>query len=161
MAENVKPIPEEYHSVTPHLIIRDCLGAIDFYKRAFGAEERGTMLGPNGKVMHAEIKIGNSVLMLAEEWLEWGAKSPETLGGTPVTLHVYVDDVDAVFDKAVEEGATVKMPVADQFWGDRYGQVADPYGHLWSLATHVKDPTPEEMEAAGKAAMAEMAANQQ
>ena len=153
MPEQVKRVPEGFHTVTPHLVIRDAAKAIDFYTRAFGAEELVRMPGPEGKLMHAEIKIGDSILMISDEFLEWGAKGPEAIGGSPVTINLYVEDSDAVFNRAVEAGATVRMPLADQFWGDRYGQLVDPFGHVWSVATHIKDLTPEEMSAAAAAAM--------
>ncbi len=149
-----KPIPDGYHTLTPHLICRDAARAIDFYKLAFGAEEVMRMPGPGGAVMHAELKIGDSHVMLAEENPQWDCKSPLALGGTPVSLHLYVQDVDKSFDRAVKAGAKVKMPVSDMFWGDRYGQVVDPSGHTWSLATHVKDMTPAEMATAMQAAFA-------
>jgi PhnB protein len=145
---NVRPIPEDMHSLTPHLVCANALQAIDYYKRAFGAVEGGVMLTPDGKLMHAMIRIGDSALMLMEENKDWGALGPNTLGGSPVTIHHYVKDVDAVFAKAVAEGGTAKMPPADMFWGDRYGVLTDPFGHSWSIATHVKDATPEEMKAA-------------
>src|SRR5881409_3224327 len=149
---NVKPIPEGYHTITPHIIAKDAAGAIEFYKRAFGAEELARMPGPDGKsVMHAELRIGDSLFMLADEFPSFNCYGPKTIGGTPVSLHLYVQDVDAAFQKAVAAGATVKMPVADMFWGDRYGKVTDPYGHEWSLGTHKKDVTPEEMQKAAQA----------
>ena len=153
MAEQVNPVPCGFHTVTPHLVIRDAAKAIDFYTQAFGAEELCRMPGPEGKLMHAEIKIGDSILMISDEFPDWGAKGPESLGGTPVTINLYVEDCDTVFNRAVEAGATVRMPLADQFWGDRYGQVVDPFGHVWSVATHIKELTPEEMSAAAAAAM--------
>jgi PhnB protein len=149
----VKPIPEGMHSVTPHLVCAGAADAIEFYKKAFGAIEGGRMPGPDGKLMHAQIKIGDSHVMLVDEFPDWGSVGPKALGGTPVTLHLYVPDADAVFQKAIDAGATVKMPIADMFWGDRYGVVTDPFGHSWSIATHIKDMTPEEMAAAGKQAM--------
>ncbi|MES2019552.1 MAG: VOC family protein [Pseudomonadota bacterium] len=144
----VRPIPEDMHTLTPHLVCADALKAIEYYKRAFGAVEGGIMLTPDGKLMHAQIRIGDSALMLMEENKDWGAIGPKTLGGSPVTIHLYVKDVDAVFAKAVAEGGTSKMAPADMFWGDRYGVLTDPFGHSWSVATHVKDATPEEMKAA-------------
>jgi PhnB protein len=153
MSEKVSPIPQGFTTLTPHLVVRDAAKAIEFYKSAFGAEEIARMPGPDGKLMHAELKIGDSIVMLADEFPEWGSNGPLTLGGTPVTLHLYVEDADAAFNRAVEAGATVKMALNDAFWGDRYGQLADPFGHTWSIATHVKDLTPEEMNAAAAAAM--------
>jgi len=153
----VKPIPEGFHSVTPHLAVEGAAAAIDFYKKAFGAVELGRMPAGDGKrLMHAMIRIGDSVIMLADAFPEFGGKGPKALGGTPVTVHLYVPDSDKVFAQAVAAGATVVMPIADMFWGDRYGQLADPFGHRWSIATKKKDMTPEEMAAAGKAAMAAM-----
>jgi PhnB protein len=144
----VKPIPEGMHSLMPHIICAGAADAIAFYVKAFGAIEMMRLPGPEGKVMHAMLKIGDSVLMLADEFPEHGMLGPIALKGTPITLHVYVEDVDASFERAVAAGATVRMPVADMFWGDRYGQVQDPFGHRWSLATHTRDVNPEEMRAA-------------
>ncbi len=148
----VKPIPDGFHTLTPHLVVRGASNAIDFYRRAFGAEELFRLPGPGGSIMHAEIRIGDSIVMLCEEFPERGAQSPTALGGSPVTLSLYVRNVDASFAQAVAAGAQVRMPVADQFWGDRYGQVVDPFGHVWSLATHVKD-VPADQIAAACAAM--------
>ena len=153
MSTPVKAIPDGMHSITPHLTCAGASEAIEFYKKAFGAVEMGRMPGPGGKLMHAQIRIGDSPVMLVDEFPEWGGKGPKTLGGTPVAIHLYVPDADAVFKNAVAAGATVKMEMADMFWGDRYGVVIDPFGHMWSLATHIKDMTPEEMAQAGKAAM--------
>ncbi len=154
----VKPIPEGFHSVTPHLTVEGAAAAIDFYKKAFGAVEMGRMPASDGKrVMHAMIRIGDSMIMLNDAFPEMGSKGPKALGGSPVTVHLYVQDSDKVFAKAVAAGATIAMPIADMFWGDRYGVVADPFGHRWSIATKKKDVSPEEMAAAGKAAMAAMA----
>ena len=139
------PIPKGFHTVTPHLVVAGASAAIDFYKKAFGAEEVLRMPGSGGKLMHAEIRIGNSQVMLADEMPEFGNKSPKSLGGTPVTVHLYVDNVDAVYDRAVKAGAKATMPLMDAFWGDRYGQIEDPFGHKWGLATHVEDLTPEQM----------------
>jgi len=140
------PIPPGYHTITPYLVIRDPAGAIEFYKRAFGAEEIVRMPGPDGQsVMHAELKLGNSMLMLSGEWPESGAVSPQHLGNTPVALHLYVENADAAFQRAVAAGCTAEMPPADMFWGDRFAKVRDPYGHKWSLALHTWDMTPEEM----------------
>ena len=152
----VKRVPEGYHTLTPHLIMKDAAKAIEFYKKAFGATERGRFLGPGGKIMHAELQIGDSRLMLNDEFPEMGASGPTGDGRVPVTIHLYVEDVDKVFKQAVAAGAKATMPVADMFWGDRYGKLTDPSGHNWSIASHIKDMTPAEMEAAGKAAMAEM-----
>jgi PhnB protein len=149
----VKPIPDGMHSITPHLVCAGAADAIEFYKKAFGAVEGGRMPGPDGKLMHAQIMIGDSHIMLADEFPDWGSVGPKALGGTPVTIHLYVPNADEVFQRALDSGATVKMPIGDMFWGDRYGIVTDPFGHSWSIATHMKDMTPEEMAAAGKAAM--------
>jgi uncharacterized glyoxalase superfamily protein PhnB len=142
----VKPVPEGCHTVTPYLIIRGAAQAIDFYKKAFGAVEIFRMPGPGGAIMHAELKIGDSTVMLADENPQWGSQSPQALNGSPVYLFLYVEDVDKLFQQAVAAGATVRMPPADMFWGDRFGQVADPFGHVWSMATHKEDVAPEEME---------------
>jgi uncharacterized glyoxalase superfamily protein PhnB len=153
---SAKPIPEGYHTLTPFLTVRDAARAIEFYKQAFGAVERGVMKGPDGKVMHAELKIGNSIVMLSDEFPEYGALSPQSIGGTPMGLHIYVDGVDAAFDRAVKAGAHVEMPVMDQFWGDRYGKLKDPFGHKWSIATHTKDLSMDEMKRGMDEAMAKM-----
>ncbi|HSY90560.1 MAG TPA: VOC family protein [Candidatus Binatus sp.] len=142
----VKPIPDGYHTLTPFLTVRDAARAIEFYKAAFGAQERGVMKGPDGKIMHAELKIGDSIIMLSDEWPEYGALSPLSTGGAGVGLHIYLDGVDAAFDRAVKAGAEVEMPVMDQFWGDRYGKLKDPFGHKWSIATHTKDLSMDEMK---------------
>lgn len=152
----VKPIPEGYHTLTPYMTVRDAVRAIDFYKQAFGAQERGVMKGPDGKVMHAELKIGDSVIMLADEFPEFGAVAPESGASTSMGLHIYVTDVDDAFDRAVKAGAKVEMPVSDQFWGDRYGKLRDPFGHKWSIATHVKDMSADEMKERMDEAMANM-----
>jgi PhnB protein len=148
MTNATKALPECMHTVTPHLICAGAAEAIEFYKKAFGATEQSRMPGPNGRLMHAAIRIGDSTVMLVDEMPEWGALGPKALKGSPVTIHLYVDDVDAVTAQAVRAGATVKMPVADMFWGDRYGQIEDPFGHRWSIATHVRDVTPAEMRKA-------------
>ena len=153
-----KPIPAGYHSITPHLIIRDAARAIDFYKQAFGAKELARMTAPGSNcIMHAEIKIGDSVIMLGEESPQHGCKSPQLLNGSPITIHIYVEDVDDVFQRAVKAGAQVMMPVQDQFWGDRYGRLQDPFGHQWSVATHKRDMTPAEMQNASQEFFAKMA----
>ena len=149
MSRTVKAIPDGYHSLTPYLIFRDADKAIEFYKRAFGAVETCRMNDPQtGKVMHAELKLGDSMLFLAEEFPAYGARSPQTLGGSPVTIHHYVEDADATMAQAVEAGATVAMPAMDMFWGDRFGKLTDPFGHDWSIATHIEDLTPEQMPSA-------------
>jgi uncharacterized glyoxalase superfamily protein PhnB len=144
----VKPIPEGMHSLTPYLICKNAAEAIAFYTKAFNAVEQVRLPGPDGKVMHATLKIGDSMLMLTDEWPEHQSFGPNTLKGTPVTIHYYVPDVDASFKQAVDAGATVTMPVTDMFWGDRYGQVKDPFGHSWSLATHKRDLSAEEIQKA-------------
>ncbi|MDB5952708.1 MAG: glyoxalase [Massilia sp.] len=144
----VQAIPEGMHTLTPHLICADASAAIDFYKRAFGAVELNRTAGPDGRLMNAMVRIGDSAMMLMDENLAWGALGPTQLKGTPVSIHIYVSDVDAAFARAVKEGATAKMPPADMFWGDRFSAVIDPSGHSWSIATHIKDVTPEESQAA-------------
>jgi PhnB protein len=141
----VDPIPDGYPRVTPYLCIDGASGAIDFYGKIFGATERMRMPTPDGKIGHAELLIGDSVLMLSDEFPDMGIRSPGAVGGTSVTLSVYVEDVDATFDRAVNEGATALRPVEDQFYGDRSGQFEDPFGHRWNVATHVEDVAPEEM----------------
>jgi PhnB protein len=153
---SVKPIPDGYHTLTPFLTVRDAIRAIEFYKQAFGAQERGVMKGPDGKVMHAELKIGDSIIMLSDEFPEFGALSPQSSGGAGMGLHIYVDGVDAAFDRAVNAGAQVEMPVTDQFWGDRYGKLKDPFGHKWSIATHTKDLSMDEMTRGMDEAMEKM-----
>jgi uncharacterized glyoxalase superfamily protein PhnB len=140
------PIPEGMHTVTPHLICAGASEAIEFYKHAFGATELSRMPGSDGKVMHASIRIGDSVLMLNDEMPEWGSFGAKHFRGSPVTIHLYVENADALFEQAVRAGAKVTMPLADMFWGDRYGKVEDPFGHQWSIATHVRDVTPDEMQ---------------
>ncbi|MDP1923378.1 MAG: VOC family protein [Thiobacillus sp.] len=150
MNATVSPIPEGMHSLTPHIVCRDANAAMDFYVRAFGAVDYGRLPGPDGKLMHGIMKIGDSSLMLVDENPEWSMNSPLSLGGTPVVLHLYVEDVDAALARAVEAGATLTMPATDMFWGDRYGQVRDAFGHMWSIATHIRDVSPEEIQAASK-----------
>jgi len=141
----VKPIPEGYHSVTPYLIVRGGAAAIEYYIKAFGAVELFRFPAPDGKVGHAEIKIGDSPIMLADEYPEMGYKGPQSIGGSSVSLMIYVEDVDTVFERAVSEGATAKEKVQDKFYGDRMGTVIDPFGHIWHLATHKEDLSMEEM----------------
>jgi len=141
-------IPSGMHSVTPHLVCAGAANAIEFYKKAFGAEEQARLPGPDGRIMHAAVKIGDSTVMLVDEMPEWGALGPKSLKGSPVTIHLYVEDVDSFVARAVKAGAKVTMPLADQFWGDRYGKREDPFGHHWSVATHQRDVTPEEMKKA-------------
>jgi uncharacterized glyoxalase superfamily protein PhnB len=144
----VKPVPEGMRTVTPHLVCAGAAEAIEFYKRAFGAVEIARLPGPQGKLMHAMIRIGDSVVMLVDEFPEMGGLSPKSLKGSPVTIHLYVDNVDAIVERAVKAGAKITMPVADQFWGDRYGQLVDPFGHHWSVGTHIRDVSTEEMQQA-------------
>ena len=141
----VKPIPEGYHSVTPYLIIKGATEAIEYYQQAFGAIELMRMPAPGGKIGHAEIKIGDSPIMLADEFPEMGHKSPKTLGGSPVSIMIYVEDVDTVFARAITAGGTEQRPVKDQFYGDRSGTLEDPFGHVWHVATHKEDVPAEEM----------------
>ena len=146
----VQAVPDGIHTITPHLVCAGAADAIEFYKRAFGAVEQMRLPAPGGGIMHAALKIGDSMLMLVDEMPAWGSLGPKALKGSPVTVHLSVPDVDATLARAVAAGAKVTMPVADMFWGDRYGQLEDPFGHKWSVATHVRDLTPEQI-------MAEMA----
>jgi len=147
MGNTARPIPEGFHTVTPHLVVKNGHEAIELYKRAFGAEELSRSPGPDGTgVMHASLKIGNSVIMLNDEFPDWGVKGPQSIGGSPVTLHLYVEDVDTWYKRAVDAGASETMPVMDAFWGARYGKLTDPYGHRWSIATHKEDVTPEQLQ---------------
>jgi uncharacterized glyoxalase superfamily protein PhnB len=143
-----KPIPDGMHALTPHLICAGAADAIEFYKRAFNAAELSRLPGSDGKVMHAMLRIGDSALMLVDEAPQCGMLGPKTLKGSPVTVHLYVENVDATVTRAVAAGARITMPVADMFWGDRYGQLEDPFGHRWSVATHTRDVSPEEMRQA-------------
>jgi len=152
----IKKIPEGYHSITPVLIVKDGNAAIEFYKKGFDAEERSRMKSPDGRVAHAELKLGDSIFMLSDEYPEMKCHSPNTIGGSPVSMYVYVEDVDELFIKAVSAGAKVLDPVKDQFWGDRHGRLEDPFGHLWSIATHKKDLSEEEMKRAAEAAFSQM-----
>lgn len=146
MTSRVKPIPEGHHTVTPYLAIKGAAQALEFYKRAFGATETYRLMLPDGRVGHAEIRLGDSLIMLADEFPEYGGKAPGTLGGSPVSLHLYVEDVDAFVKKAVAAGATENKPVTDQFYGDRSGQLEDPFGHQWWVATHKEDVPQAEMQ---------------
>ncbi len=146
--QNVKPIPENMHSITPFMVCAGASDAIAYYKRAFGAVELSRLEGPGGKVMHAMLRIGDSSLMLVDADPERGMDAPAKGAAAPVTIHLYVEDADKVFARAVEQGATVKMPVADTFWGDRFGALVDPFGHSWTIATHVRDMTQDEIKAA-------------
>ncbi|MGH9883458.1 MAG: VOC family protein [Pyrinomonadaceae bacterium] len=152
MTSPVKPIPEGYHSVTPYLIVKGGADAIEFYKKAFGATELFRMADPSGKVGHAEIKIGDSPIMLADEHPEMGYLGPLNIGGTPVSLLIYVDDVDAVYPQALAAGGEQLKPLQDQFYGDRSGTLKDPFGHVWTVATHKEDVSPEEMDKRAKSA---------
>ena len=145
MTTKTKPIPDGYHTVTPYLVITNAGKAIEFYKEAFGARESSRLASPDGKVMHAEIMIGDSPIMLSDEFPDWNALSPLTIGGTPVSIMLYVEDVDSIVKRAVAAGATLLMPVENQFWGDRMGTVADPFGHKWSVATHKENVSPDEI----------------
>ena len=151
-----KPIPEGYTSVTPYLTVDDGKAAIEFYKRAFGATERGTMAGPDGKVAHAELQIGDSVVMLSDRFPQSSCRTPKELDGTTVAVFLFVEDVDEVVRTAADAGATVDMEPADQFWGDRLGQVTDPFGHVWQIATRVEELSSEEIEARGREIFAGM-----
>ena len=155
MASKVKPVPEGYHTATPYLVVDGAARAIEFYKKAFGAQELFRMGGPGGKIGHAEIKIGDSPIMLSDEMM--GNKSPESLGGSPVGIFLYVEDVDRAFNQAISAGAKEDMKPQNMFWGDRFGKLTDPFGHSWSLATHVEDVAPEEMEKRSREWQAQMA----
>ena len=148
----VKPIPDGMHTVTPHLICAGAADAIEFYKKAFNAVEMGQMAGPQGKLLHGLIRIGDSKVMLVDEFPDWGACGPKSLKGSPVTIHLYVEDVDAFVARAAAAGAKITMPLQDMFWGDRYCKLEDPFGHQWSVATHVRDVSPEEMQQAAQKA---------
>ena len=146
------------HTLTPHLVVKGAIHAIEFYRKAFGAEEAGRLVAPDGtSIMHADLKIGDSHVFLVDEFPQMDCRGPQSIGGTPVTIHMYVEDVEAAFGKAVAAGAKVKMPLSDMFWGDRYGVLTDPFGHSWSLATHQEDVTPEEI---GKRAQTACATNE-
>lgn len=155
-----QPVPKGFHTVTASLYVRNAAQAIDFYKKALGAEEIMRMAGPDGKIGHAELKIGDSIIFLSDENPAWGTKSPQTLGGTSGGIYLYVEDVDKSFQRAVDAGGKVHMPVADMFWGDRLGSIVDPYGHYWTLSTHTQDMTEQEMEEGAKKFNAQMAAAQ-
>ena len=153
----VDAIPKGMHSITPHLVCAGAAKAIEFYKNAFGAVEEARLPGPDGKIMHASVRIGDSQLMLMDANPEMGARGPKDLKGSPVTIHLYVEDADAVVAQAAKAGAKVTMPVAEMFWGDRYGTLEDPFGHSWSVATHVRDLTPEQIQEGMKKMMKEHA----
>ena len=145
-----KHIPEGFHTTTPSIVVNNSKDAIEFYKKAFDAREIYQMPTPDGKTMHAMIQIGDSFVMMSDEFPQMGALSPTTVGGTSTTIHLYVEDADKIYAKAIESGATPAMPIMDAFWGDRYGSVIDPFGHLWAIATHKVDMSPEEMQKAAK-----------
>jgi uncharacterized glyoxalase superfamily protein PhnB len=150
-----RPIPEGFHTITPHIICRDAGKAMDWYKKALGAVERERHMGPDGKLMHGTLKIGDSLLMIADEFPDYKCFGPQTIGGTAVTMHLYVEDADSLYNRAVGAGANVTMPINDAFWGDRYGQITDPFGHSWAIATHKHDYTPEQIAEKAQAAMAQ------
>jgi PhnB protein len=155
----VKPIPEGYHSVTPYLAVEDADKAIEFYKDAFGAEETVRMPGPDGKIAHAELQLGDSKIMLSDPFPQSNVRPPSERGGPTASVFLYVEDVDKAFEQATRAGATVVSPLEDMFWGDRFGTVTDPFGHVWSMATHKEDLSEQEIAERGKAAMAEMGAS--
>jgi len=158
MAVSAKPIPEGFHTVTPALVVRDAAKAIDFYKKALGAQELVHIPSPDGKIMHAELKIGDSIIFLSDEMpMPGSVKSPQSLGGSTCTLNVYVPNVDDVFKQAIAAGGKESMPVADQFWGDRYGTLVDPFGYSWGIATHKEDLSPAEMRERSQKFFASMA----
>ena len=145
-----KPVPDGFHTVTPSLVVSNAVEAMEFYKKAFNANEIYKFPTPDGKILHAMIQIGDSFVMMSDEFPTMGMKSPTTIGGTAVTLHLYVDDSDKIFKQAVDAGAIITMPIMDSFWGDRFGTVMDPYGHSWAIATHKIDMTPEGLRKAGE-----------
>lgn len=153
----VKPIPEGFQTVTAHLYVKGAAAAIEFYKRALGATEVARLRVPDGRIGHAEIQIGNSRIMLSDEFPDYGGRSPESIGGSPVIMHLFVDDVDALAAQAVAAGAKVLMPVEDRFYGDRSGRFADPFGHVWIISTHIEDVSPEEIERRTEAFVKQMA----
>jgi PhnB protein len=154
---SVNPVPKGFNTVSMYLVVKNAVEALEFYAKALGAEAGVRMAGPDGQsTMHAEMRIGNSTVMLTDENLQWNMRSPLTLGGTPITLHIYVDDADALFNRAVEAGCEVTFPVSDAFWGDRYGKLKDPFGHEWGIATHKEDVEPEEMARRAKEFFASM-----
>jgi uncharacterized glyoxalase superfamily protein PhnB len=157
MTHAVRPIPEGFHTITPHMVVRGVAAAIEFYRKAFGAEELYRNLAPDGvRIIHAELLLGDSRFFLVDENPAWGALSPLSLGGASITLHLYVDDVEKVFNRAVAAGCEVKMPVSDCFWGERYGMLRDPYGHSWSVSTQTEDLSPAEIQERAKAFFARM-----
>jgi len=156
MAKKAQAIPKGYHSVTPSLFVAGAAKAIDFYKQALGAEELTRFLGPDGSIMHAELRIGDSIIMLGDEMPDQGGRGPKSIGGTPVSFFVFTENVDAAWKRAVDAGAREIMPLADQFWGDRTGCVEDPFGHQWWLAQHIEDLTPEELQKNAEAFFSQM-----
>jgi len=148
MTQATRPIPEGFHSITPHLVCEGAAAAMEFYKQAFGAVEVDRIDGDNGKILNASMRIGDSLFMLCEDYPEYGSLGPLALKGSPVTIHLYVPDADAAWERALAAGAKPLMPLGDTFWGDRYGQLVDPYGHRWSIATHLRDMTPQEIREA-------------
>lgn len=156
--KKVAPIPPGYHTVTSYLVCREAARAIEFYKKAFGAKERFRMAGPDGKIAHAELQVGNSIVMLGDEAPQFGATAPQTVGGTPVGLFIYSENVDKAYAKAIAAGATSEQPPTDMFWGDRYCKFSDPFGHKWSIATHIEDVSPKEMKRRGDEEFAKMSA---
>jgi PhnB protein len=153
----VQPVPEGYNTVTPYLAVPNAAEAIDFYARALGAKERSRMAGPGGSVMHAELEVGDSLIMLSDPFPQASTKTPKDLGGTSVNIFLYVDDIDAAYKQAIDAGATSLMEPDDMFWGDRFGSVEDPFGHTWTIATHIEDVSPEEMQKRSEEFMASMA----
>ncbi|HKW18721.1 MAG TPA: VOC family protein [Terriglobales bacterium] len=156
MSAKAQAVPPGFHTLTPHLVVRNADAALEFYKKALGAEVLNVARMDDGKIMNAAVRIGDSMLMLNDEMPEFGALSPLSTGGSGVTIHIYTEDVDTAYNRAISAGAKVTMPLMDQFWGDRYGVVTDPFGHSWSLATHVKDMSPEDMQRAQDEAFAKM-----
>ena len=156
MAKKAQAIPKGYHTVTPSIVVAGAARAIDFYKKAFGAEEIMRFPGPDGSIMHAELRIGDSIIMMGDEMPEQGGRGPKSIGGTPVSFFVYGDNVDQAWKRAVDAGATPVMPLADQFWGDRTGCLEDPFGHRWWLAQHVQDLTPEELQKGAESFFSQM-----
>ncbi len=156
-----QPVPEGYSTLMPYLAVEDASAAIDFYQRAFGAKERARMVGPGGSVMHAELEIGDSVVMLSDPFPQSSTKPPKELGGTSVSIMTYVEDTDSVYKQAIDAGATSLMEPDDMFWGDRFGSVQDPFGHSWTIATHIEDVSPEEMQKRSEEWVAQMAAGVQ
>lgn len=157
MTASVKPVPDGFHTATPSVVVRDAAKAIDFYRKVFGAEERMRMPGPDGKIVHAEIKIGDSIVFLSDEIPNMGGKSPQSVGAYTGGMYLYVPNVDEIYERAVDAGAKAVGPVTDMFWGDRVGHFVDPFGHAWSVSTHVADLTEEEMEKGAQAFYAQMA----